>query len=348
MHSTAPFRIFVCSGLVAAFLAGCGGAETDGTGEEGEMGEARPEETPVPDILASNAFYYYADLDGAWEFYARILGFETVADYGFAKILRVGPHSFLTLVDEALGMHSSREPKSVTLAVVTEEVEGWWTYLSGEGVEMRAELGEVDPGRPHNGFVAVDPEGYLLEFERFNPHPENERLIPVLAGFDALYPDGSETAPGIRTTRPAELGVQATVLWLYYDDLESIQAFYRDILGVDILVDQGWAKVVPAAPTGFLGFVDGARGLHQATEDKAVTVSFLTSDLEAWWRHLKSVPSFIFRSGEVTSEGGFVDTFVGYDPEGYYLEWDEFLPVEVNRELLEALESAGPSPSGTG
>jgi len=40
-----------------------------------------------PDIIATNAFYYYADVDVAWEFYRDTLGFETVVDYGFAKIM---------------------------------------------------------------------------------------------------------------------------------------------------------------------------------------------------------------------------------------------------------------------
>jgi hypothetical protein len=51
-----------------------------------------------PDIIATNAFYYYADVDVAWEFYRDTLGFETVVDYGFAKIMRVASASYLTLV----------------------------------------------------------------------------------------------------------------------------------------------------------------------------------------------------------------------------------------------------------
>ena len=112
-----------------------------------------------PGITATNAFYYYRDVDAAWDFYTRVMGLETVADYGFAKILRVAPASYLTLVDAARGMHSADEPKSVTLALVTDDPEGWWAYLSEAGVAMRADLGEVDLARAHNGFVAVDPEG---------------------------------------------------------------------------------------------------------------------------------------------------------------------------------------------
>jgi predicted enzyme related to lactoylglutathione lyase len=315
----------------------CGSVDEDPVPEAGEAG-AEPS-LSLPSIRATNAFYYYEDLAGAWAFYTGVLGFSTVADYGFAKILRVGPTSYLTLVDESRGMHSSLEPKSVTLAVVTQEVEGWWEYLSGMGVPMRANLGSEE-GRPHDGFVAIDPEGYLLEFERFNDHPENVNLLPLLATVAPLYPDGSETAPGVASERPDTLGIQGTVLWLYYRDLDRIQAFYGALLGVDILVDQGWAKVFPASRTGFLGFVDGSRGLHEATEEKGVTIAFFTSDLERWLQHAQAVEGFELRPPGISPEGDFVSTFVGYDPEGYFLEWDEFLDVESNRELLRSMEEA--------
>ncbi|TFH66472.1 MAG: DUF4440 domain-containing protein, partial [Gemmatimonadales bacterium] len=70
-------------------------------------------------------------------------------------------------------------------AIVTEQVEGWYEYLIAEGVPMRAELSLTD-GRPHDGFVAIDPEGYYLEFERFNSHGENQALMPVLEEIEPL------------------------------------------------------------------------------------------------------------------------------------------------------------------
>lgn len=282
-----------------------------------------------PTVSATNAFYYYRDLNGAWDFYTRVLGLETVADYGFAKILRVAPTSYLTLVDETRGMHSADEPKSVTLALVTDDVEGWWAYLSEVGVPMRAELGEVDLTRAHNGFVAMDPEGYLLEFERFNPHEENHALLPVL---DRIEPLGTASAAG--TLRPDSLTVRATVLWLYYRDIAGALAWYEDILGTNLMVDQGWAKVLPVSSTGFVGLVDGSRGLHQATDEKAVTVAFFTDDVEGWFRALRGRADFPLRTADITDESGRVRTFVGYDPEGYFLEWDTFLDVEENERLL--------------
>ncbi|HSW30635.1 MAG TPA: VOC family protein [Longimicrobiales bacterium] len=285
-----------------------------------------------PAVQAANAFYYYRDVDAAWDFYSRVLGLETVADYGFAKILRVAASSYLTLVDAARGMHTAEEPKSVTLALVTDDVEGWWAYLEAQGVPMRSDLGPVDTARAHNGFVAVDPEGYLLEFERFNAHAENTEILPRLAAAEPLGP-----APGVPTTRPAGLRIQATVLWLYYRDIQAALAWYERTLGTRLLVDQGWAKVVPVSGTGYLGFVDGSRGLHQATDQKAVTVAFFTDDVDGWLAALRGRPDFPLRTPDITDESGRVRTFVGYDPEGYFLEWDTFVDVEENERLLALL-----------
>jgi catechol 2,3-dioxygenase-like lactoylglutathione lyase family enzyme len=320
--------------MVGIFLVGlCACAAPAATDDEpaGRATEAVTAMGPPPTV-AANAFYYYADVEAAWRFYTDVLGFTTAADYGFAKILRVAPASYLTLVDAAEGMHSAAEPKSTTLAIVTDEVEDWYEYLSDAGVAMRAELGEVAPAAAHVGFVAIDPEGYLLEFERFQEHPENARLLPVLDELDPLYP-----GRGAANTRPANLGVRATVQWLYFDETAAAIDFYARLLGAPPIVDQGWAWALPLSASGFLGIVDGTRGLHTATDDKAVTVSIVVDDIEAWYEYMQTVTDFAWRSDAIGDESGRVRVFVGYDPEGYFLEWDEFLPVEGNDELMRLL-----------
>ncbi len=281
---------------------------------------------PPRDIIANNAFFYYADVNAAWRFYTEKIGLETVADYGFAKILQVAETSFLILVDASKGMHSAAEPKTVAMALVTDELEEWFAHLKSHGVPMRGDL-KVEPGRPHDGFVAMDPEGYFLEFERFNPHPENEKLMPLLA-----------QARSIRTAvRPRELSIKATVLWMYYKDMEAIQRFYEDVMGFEQVVDQGWAKIYANSKTGFIGPVDETRGMHRFTEDKGVTVSWFTTNVDAWFEHLKAQKSFRLRTPEILDESGKVRVFVGYDPENYFLEFDTFLDVEGNEKLLERL-----------
>ncbi|MCA9965457.1 MAG: VOC family protein [Anaerolineales bacterium] len=279
-------------------------------------------------IQATNAFFYYQDVEKAWAFYRDVMGLETAVDYGFAKIMRVAHNSYLTLVDVASGMHSADEPKSVAIALVTEQVEGWYDYLTRLGVPIRNPYQRRE-GSAHDGFVAFDPEGYYLEIERFNLHPENETLLPILAALPPTYSVGG--------TRPPELEIRATVLWLYYNNLARAEQFYESLLGINLLVDQGWAKVYQVTGSSFLGPVSGEKGMHPATEQKAVTVSFFTADVNGWFAHATAQPGFRLRTPAVTDESNLVHIFVGYDPEGYFLEWDTFLPLPPNERLLQLL-----------
>jgi catechol 2,3-dioxygenase-like lactoylglutathione lyase family enzyme len=284
-------------------------------------------------IVANNAFFYYADLDAAWRFYSETLGFETVADYGFAKIMRLAGTSYLTLVDAESGMHSADEPKTVAIALITDELDEWYDYLVAAGVTMRSSSYEPTPGSPHDGFVAVDPEGYYLELERFNPHPENQQLMPILDRLESVMPPED-----FATNRPAKLGVKATVLWLYTPDVEAMSRFYEEVMGFEQTVDQGWAKIHASSPTGFIGPVDGARGMHSWTEEKGVTVSFFTDDLDSWFSYLKGQSQFEWRSEEIVEESrAGARVFVGYDPDGYFIELDEFFAAEGNERLLASL-----------
>jgi catechol 2,3-dioxygenase-like lactoylglutathione lyase family enzyme len=316
--------------LVLVSALGCGTSGDD----EGEA----PAPTTSPqmqrtdsarDILATNAFFYYADVEAATRFYTDTLGIEIAADYGFAKILRVAEASYLTLVDAERGMHSADEPKTVAIALVTDELEQWYEYLRSTDVEFRNEL-SVEAGKPHDGFVVYDPEGYYLEFERFNDHEENRLFTPVLERA-RTFPTSVETGGGER------LGFKATVLWMYYRDLDRMQRFYEDVLGEEMIVDQGWTKIYPASSTGFLGLVDETRGMHSFTEDKGVTISLFTSNVDSWFGYMDGIDGFEFRTREMLNESDKVRVFVGYDPENYFVEWDTFVPAEGNEKLLEQL-----------
>jgi catechol 2,3-dioxygenase-like lactoylglutathione lyase family enzyme len=281
-------------------------------------------------IQGNLVFFYYPDLDQAERFYAGILGLEKVLDYGFAKIYRISPSTFIGLVDEAKGMHDPSEPKTVTLSFITREIDEWYTYLTEQGVKMHRPL-EGSSRLPIRGFVAYDPAGYFLEFERFLEHPQNERLLPFLEGLEALY-----AVPGTGTTRPPELGILANIIWLYYRDVPNAQAFYENNFGFELWVDQGLAKLYPSSPTGFIGLVDETRGLHRFSEKKAVNVSFLTDEIDAWYERLRS-RGVLIKDPLEDSESIPVRAFVGYDPAGYYIEFDTFLEDPRNLRIREVI-----------
>lgn len=283
-------------------------------------------------IRASNLFLYYKDLDRATAFYQQTLGMELVADYQMARIFRMTGDSYLILVDATKGMHTADEPKSVAVALLTDQLEQWHAYLTTKGIAPRSPF-VPKPGRAHDGFVIEDPEGYLLEFERFNQHAENKDLLPLLHDVPTVRAPSS--------TLPAGLGFKATVTWLYYKDLPPMQTFYEQVLGLREVVDQGWAKVYQASHTGYIGLVDERRGMHKWSEKKAVNVSFLIDDIDGWFAYVKQHGAFPLRGERVNDdEAGRYRAFVGYDPEGYYMEFDRFREHPLNTTLMSYLRRA--------
>lgn len=269
-------------------------------------------------IQANNVLYYYRDLTAATRFYQNLLGFDLVEDYGVAKLFQVASTSFMMLIDASIGRHSAAEPKTVTTALITDELEGWWDYLQAQGVRISHPL-NYKPGQPHDGFVAVDPEGYYLEFERFNPHPENDRLMPLLKPLPSHYPKSKQI------TCPTHLGVKATVTWLYYQDLTAAQKFFAEVMGWPSMLEQSIASVHPTSRSGFIGPVRAGAGLHSYTEQKGVTVSLFTDQIDTWFAYLQTQPAFRLEGTEIKLEMESVRDFLGFDPEGYFIEFDSFL-----------------------
>lgn len=285
-------------------------------------------------IKAHNVFLYYKDLEKATEFYSKILGLEVVADYTFAKIIRVTTDSYIILVDAEKGMHTAEEPKTVAIALLTDKLIEWYNHLKEQNVKIKYEY-KPKQGGAHDGFVAVDPEGYLLEFEMFKQHPENERFIPILEQNKNKQVDASN-----ESTVPEGLGFHSTITWLYYKDVLAMENFYQNVLGLELVADQGWAKIYKVSDTGFLGIVDELRGMHKFSKEKAVNVGFILDDIEGWFNYVQEHEPFKLRTNKLEIESGKKYTaFVGNGPEDYYLEFDFFHPHDENTILLEYLNS---------
>jgi predicted enzyme related to lactoylglutathione lyase len=126
------------------------------------------------------------------------------------------------------------------------------------------------------------------------------------------------------------------VFWLYYKDIPEAERFYSDAFGAVRLVDQGFAKVYSSSRSGFIGLVDEAQGLHRFSEKKAVNVSFFTDEIDAWYaRFLEKGVSI--KDPLEDASGIPVRAFVGYDPAGYFIEFDTFLDDPRNTKILSYL-----------
>ena len=184
------------------------------------------------------------------------------------------------------------EPKSVALAFLTDQLDGWYTHLQKQKVAIKYPL-KKNPEGPHDGFVAVDPEGYLLEFETFFQHPENEVLIPELT---ELQP--KSTALG------EQLQFQGSVVWLYYKDMLPAELFVEESLGLNKSADQGWAKVYRVSQNGYLGLVDGLRGMNAFSPEKLVELRIDLKNPGPWENYLKANPRDSTRKANTFQDAG--------------------------------------------
>ena len=98
------------------------------------------------------------------------------------------------------------------------------------------------------------------------------------------------------------------------------------------------APLYQLSGSGFVSLEEYAGQEPSAPGENGMTLSFLTSDVDAWFDRASAWPGFELRTAEVLSEGGLVNVFVGYDPTGVFLEWDTFLDVEENQALLYYLD----------
>ena len=284
-------------------------------------------------IKAHNLFLYYKDLKAAGEFYTQIMGMELVADYEMALILRMSTDSYLILVDATKGMHTADEPKSVALALLTDQLDEWYKYLKSQNVKIKYDY-KPKEGSAHDGFVIEDPEGYLLEMERFNQHPENEDFIPQLKKNTLKV-----AAQHLNRELPEGLHIHSTITWLYHKDVLGMEGFYQDVLGLGMVADQGWTKIYKITGTSYLAIVDERRGMNKYSKEKAVNVGFILDDLEGWFNYVSENKVIPLRNNELsTGPESKYKAFVGYGPEDYFYEFDVFNIHKKNTKLLEYLQ----------
>lgn len=117
-----------------------------------------------PRIEQFITWVYTEDLPGTAAFYAEVLGLEQVLDQGACRIFRTAPDAFLGVCHARPGRYV--EPKGVVLTLVGRDVDAWYEHLSNQGVTPE---GPPEHSRQFNVycFFARDPNGYLIEFQRF-------------------------------------------------------------------------------------------------------------------------------------------------------------------------------------
>ncbi|MBB5514515.1 putative enzyme related to lactoylglutathione lyase [Rubricella aquisinus] len=113
--------------------------------------------------------------------------------------------------------------------------------------------------------------------------------------------------------------VQLTITFWYYKDLARAEAFYRDVMGFTLAIDQGWAKIMHIGGGAHVGLVDETKGMHNSEPIKPVQLCIRVPDVDAWYAYVQEVGVDGLSELFVNDEIG-IRAFVFNDPEGWQIE----------------------------
>jgi lactoylglutathione lyase len=125
--------------------------------------------------------------------------------------------------------------------------------------------------------------------------------------------------------RPSRGDTAKLITFLYFVDLPRAMAFYGDVLGLKLAIDQGWSKIYEVTPGGYVGLVDESRGSHRAHPVKPVQICMRVADVDAWCAYLQGKGVEIVKGPKNVDALG-IRVIVFNDPEGYQVEVQSLLP----------------------
>lgn len=109
------------------------------------------------------------------------------------------------------------------------------------------------------------------------------------------------------------------ITFFYYRDLPAAMAFYENILGLPLAIDQGWCKIYRICPGAHVGLVDEAKGMNKWAAGKPVQLCIRVPDVDTWYAYAKAEKLAHLSDLFINDEIG-IRAFVFDDPEGYQIE----------------------------
>ncbi len=112
-----------------------------------------------------------------------------------------------------------------------------------------------------------------------------------------------------------------SITFFYYDDILKIVPFYEDVLGFELVLDQGLARIYRIGTHSYFGIVDGNRGHLRHQPRSAVLLTIVADDVPGW--HARLQARNVAKLSEL-QRGTYCDHFFFEDPAGYAIEIQRF------------------------
>jgi catechol 2,3-dioxygenase-like lactoylglutathione lyase family enzyme len=109
------------------------------------------------------------------------------------------------------------------------------------------------------------------------------------------------------------------ITFLQVDDLERTDHFYSDLLGLDLVLDQGACRIYRVGADAFVGFCDHRSG----PSPDGVILTLVRDDVDAYCEQLREA-GVEFESGPKDNEKFQIRQAFLRDPDGYLVEIQRF------------------------
>ncbi len=119
--------------------------------------------------------------------------------------------------------------------------------------------------------------------------------------------------------------IEQQVTFLHTKDLSETAVFYEEILGLELVLDQGSCRIYASGGDAYVGFC-GTLGQHLDTPSVGsyVILTLVTSDVDDWHDYLKEKGVTIEKPPTLNEKFNIYHCFVR-DPNDYLIEFQTFL-----------------------
>jgi len=122
--------------------------------------------------------------------------------------------------------------------------------------------------------------------------------------------------------------LSSQITFLYFKELTGPAHFFEEILQLQKVDDQGFARIYRISGGAFIGIVDEANGYCNSPSEKNVLITLVTEDVHPWYERLKDAGVAIAAAPAVQAKAN-VECFFFEGPGGYAFEIQKFLNPEI-------------------
>ena len=116
-----------------------------------------------PEISQSIIFTYTDDLAQTSKFFAETMELDLVVDQGSCYIFRLSETGYLGVCNLP---DRPTEKTAVTISIVSDDVDGWYEFLTAKGVEYIKKPSYSEEFKVYSSLF-MSPHGYRVEIQRF-------------------------------------------------------------------------------------------------------------------------------------------------------------------------------------